>query len=122
MKRRDKEAKELYLNKLELIRASSQVKAFETEAEQAAEIEYCKTDWLRLQFRYFPHYATSQPAKFQLEFAGRVLRDPEIKAFLQWGRGLAKSVWADVIIPFGLWLNDQAHYMVLVGQNYDKAK
>jgi len=122
MKRQDKEAKDRYLAKIELTRASAQVRAFETEAEQSAEIEYCKTDIVRCNNRYFPHYCTSLPAAFQIEFAGKVLSEPTIKAFAEWFRGGAKSVWCDILIPFQLWLNDQAHYMVLIGQNHDKAK
>lgn len=122
MRFKDKEAKNRYLAKIELARASSQVRAFETEAEQAAEIEYCKTDTLRCNNRYFPHYCTSPPAAFQIEFAGKVLNEPTIKAFAEWFRGGAKSVWCDILIPFQLWLNGHAHYMVLIGQTHNKAK
>lgn len=122
MKVEDKKAVVDYLSRLQLIRAAGQVNAFETEAEQAAEIEFCKSDWLRLNNRYFPHYAGSPSAEFQVRFANVVLSDPTIKAFAEWFRGGAKSVWCDIIIPFGLWMNGQAHYMVLIGQNHDKAK
>lgn len=122
MKREDKDTLAQYINKLEMIRMSSNVRAYETEAEQSAEIEFCKTDVVRCINRYFPHYATSPSAPFQIAFAGKVLNDKTIKAFSEWGRGLAKSVWCDVILPFWLWTNDEAHYMVLVGQTEDRAK
>jgi phage terminase large subunit-like protein len=121
MKVEDKKAVVDYLTRLQLIRAAGRVNAFETEAEQSAEIEICKTDWLRGVNRWFPHYAASPSAAFQIEFANKVLSDQTIKAFAEWFRGGAKSVWCDIIIPFGLWINDQAHYMVLIGQNNDKA-
>ncbi|MBD3748519.1 MAG: hypothetical protein IE931_03390 [Sphingobacteriales bacterium] len=122
MKRQDKDTLTRYLNNLEMIRMSSNVRAYETEAEQSAEIEFCKGDVVRCINRYFPHYATSPSAGFQIKFAGKVLDDRTIKAFAEWGRGLAKSVWCDVILPFWLWTNDEAHYMVLVGQTEDRAK
>lgn len=122
MKRDDKLAKELYLKKLELIRACIQVNPNETREEQRAAIERAKKDVAYMVARYFPHYATAACAKFQIDFANKVKREQTIKAFAQWGRGLAKSVWCDVIIPFWLWINDEAHYMVLVGQNLDKGK
>jgi phage terminase large subunit-like protein len=121
MKVQDKKAAESYLARLELIRSSSRVRAFETEAEQSAEIAWCKTDVVRCVNRYFPHYAGSPCASFQIKFANKVLDEPTIKAFAQWGRGLAKSVWCDIILPFWLWTNDQAHYMVLIGTSNDKA-
>ncbi|MBV5336896.1 MAG: hypothetical protein J0653_02595, partial [Deltaproteobacteria bacterium] len=35
---------------------------------------------------------------------------------------LAKSVWADVIIPLYLWINDDIGYMVIVGNTETHAK
>jgi phage terminase large subunit-like protein len=122
MKKQDKLALEQYLKKLELIRSSTSVNAFETTEEQKAAIERSKKDVAYMVSRYFPHYASAPCATFQVKFANKVLKEPTIKAFAQWGRGLAKSVWCDVILPFWLWMNDEAHYMVLVGQTYDKGK
>lgn len=122
MKRESKIAQELYLKKLELIRSASSVNPFETKEEQRLAIMQAKKDPNYCVRRYFPHYATSESADFQIIFAETVKKDPLIKAFAQWGRGLAKSVWCDVIIPFWLWINDQAHYVVLVGENHTKAK
>lgn len=122
MRRENKLAKELYLKKLELIRSESKVNPYETKEEQRIAIKAAMACPGQTVQRYFPHYATSECAEFQLGFSNRVLKDPIIKAFAQWGRGLAKSVWCDVIIPFWLWINDQAHYLVLIGQNHDKAK
>lgn len=122
MRRESKAAKELYLKKLELIRSESRVNPYESKNDQRAAIEQAKKDVQYCVERYFPHYATSKSADFQIKFANRVKKDKEIAAFAQWGRGLAKSVWCDVILPFWLWINDEAHYIVLIGQNYDKAK
>lgn len=117
MKVKDKEAKARYLKRLEVARNCVNSNPFETPAEQNAAIQRAKDDVVYCVQRYFPHYATSPSADFQIFFANKVKKDQIIKAFAEWGRGLAKSVWCDVIIPFWLWLNDEAHYMVLVGQN-----
>lgn len=122
MRTRNKALQEQYLRKLELIIAESHVNPNETPAEQAEAFERAKKDVAFCVQRYFPHYATAPSAQFQIDFANKVKRNPEIIAFAQWGRGLAKSVWCDVIIPFWLWINNQTHYVVLIGQNYDKAK
>lgn len=121
MKRTDKLAIELYQKKLELIRAISLVNPNESIQEQKEAIDKAKKDVRYCVQRYFPHYATSPSADFQIFFANKVKKDQVIKAFAQWGRGLAKSVWCDVIIPFWLWMNDEAHYVVLVGTDKDKA-
>ena len=48
---------------------------------------------------YLPHYATADCADFQIAHANKVMNDPIYKGYAEWGRGLAKSVWNDVIIP-----------------------
>ena len=48
---------------------------------------------------YFPHYATSECADFQIEWAFLVRDNPVFKGFCQWGRALAKSVWNNILIP-----------------------
>lgn len=121
MKVREKEAQARYLKRIEIARSCVNSNPFETKEEQNAAIERAKSHIVSCVNRYFPHYATSPSADFQIYFANKVKKDQIIKAFAEWGRGLAKSVWCDIIIPFWLWLNDQAHYMVLVGQNNDVA-
>lgn len=70
---------------------------------------------------YFPHYATCECADFQIEMAEAVKRCKTIKAFIEWARAHAKSVWVNVFIPFWLKINNQMHYMVLIGSSFDKA-
>lgn len=121
MKKRDKEALERYQNKLQLVRSSGTSLAFETEEEKQAIIERCKWDIPFMVQYFFPHYATAECAEFQILFAKKVKRDQKIKAFCQWGRGQAKSVWNDVIIPFWLWLIGEPVYLVIIGTSQDKA-
>ena len=121
MRKRDSEALGEYLQKLEFARSSIQVNPYETIADQKLRINRAKVSVKWCVEYYFPHYATSESADFQVSFANKVLKEPTIKAFAQWGRGLAKSVWCDVILPFWLWLNNQAHYFVLIGANATRA-
>ena len=68
-----------------------------------------------------PHYATAESADFQIRLANRVARDKTCRELVRWGRGLAKSVWCDLIIPLWLWIRGEDIYMVIVGNNEDKA-
>lgn len=122
MNKEDKIAKEQYLKKLQLIRSRSRVNPNESIEEQRKAIAKAKKNVAYCVERYFPHYATSECAPFQLTFASKILKYRTIKAFAQWGRGLAKSVWCDVILPFWLWINGESNYFVLVGQSFDRGK
>lgn len=121
MKREDKKALEAYKKRLEFAKSSGGIDPYETEGAQIERINRAKKDPRYCAMYYFPHYCTSPAAKFHIDGALATLKDPLDKAFDEWGRGLAKSVWDDVIIPFWLWINDQAHYMVLVTVSKDRA-
>jgi len=122
MKQADKIAKQKYLSLLEQIKASGAANAYETKEQQKERIARAKKDYNYMVEYYFPHYATSACADFHINAGNYVKKHKTGKVFFQWGRGLAKSVHANVILPFWLWLNDEAHYFVLVGNSYDKAK
>lgn len=121
MKQQDKKARERYLAKLDFIRTSARHNAWETPEEKKAAIERCKKDVGYVVQRYFSHYASAECADFQLEWAGMVSRDKNFTGFAKWGRGLAKSVWNNVIIPFWLWLREGKKYLVIIGVNEGKA-
>ena len=122
MKKQDKLAYHQYLKKLELARSSGQPDPFETKAQKQARMERAKKDVRFMVEYYFPHYATAPSADFQIKFAKKVKRNTAYKGICQWGRGLAKSVWNDVLIPFWLWINGEPVYLVIVGSSNDKAK
>ena len=44
-------------------------------------------------------------------------RNPEHFEWLQWGRGLAKSVVGDCNIPLWLWINGGIHFMIAICRN-----
>lgn len=94
----------------------------ETETEKNKRIAHLKKDVKAFVEYYLPHYATAESADFQTNLAVRVKRNKTAKIIVRWGRGLAKSVWSDVIIPLWLWIQDDINYMVIVGNNLDKAK
>lgn len=121
MKRKDKIALERYKKRLEFARSSGTVNPFETKKEQKDRIERAKKDVRYLVKEYFPHYATSECADFQIKSAKLTMENRTIKLFDQWGRGLAKSVWDDIIKPFWLWINGEANYFVLVTVSKDRA-
>ncbi|MBV7268381.1 hypothetical protein [Winogradskyella luteola] len=121
MKRKDKIALERYKKRLEFARSSGEVNPFETKQEQKERIERAKKDYAYMCQEYFPHYATSKPADCHLKAARQTLRNPIIKKFDEMPRGFGKSVMDDILIPFWLWMNDQAHYMVLVTVSKDRA-
>ena len=118
----NKAAEKRYRDKLNLIREGSIVNFSETNQEKEERINRLKKDWKAMVEYYFPHYATSECADFHIQFAKMVERDPKFKGFAEWGRGLAKSVWVDIIIPFGLWLRGENVYLVIVGHNESAAK
>lgn len=121
MRKEDKIALERYRKKLQLIRDAGVANAFESEGDKDERIKRAKKDVKFLVSYYFPHYATAECANFQIKSAKDTLKNPTEKKFDQWGRGLAKSVWDNIIKPFWLWLHDQAHYMVVVTTNKDRA-
>lgn len=120
--RKNKDALREWREKCRRIFDSTEVNPFETEKEKEARIASLKRDYAQFVSYYLPHYATSRPPKFHIRAANGVRRNPYYKGWFQWGRGLAKSVVADVAIPLWLWMNNEARFMVVIGQNEDKAK
>lgn len=122
MKLADKIAQKRLLEKIKLIRNSGSVNPNESPEERKAAIEICKKDFAKTVVRYFPHYADSPSASFHIELANYLSKNLTAKAFAEWGRGLAKSVVCDILVPFWLWLRGEKVYMVIVGNSHDKAK
>lgn len=122
MKRQDKQALERYLEKIEFARSAGSPNPNETKKEREKRIESYKTNIRGMVEYYFPHYATSACADFQIEFAEIIGKHKTFKGFCQWGRALAKSVWSNIIIPFWRWLCGEPVYLVIIGNSFDKAK
>lgn len=121
MKAADRKALEAYRKKLSFAKSAGGVNPFETAAEKKARIERAKKDLRFCVEYYFPHYATDPCADFHIKAGKYVLQDKAARVFFEWGRGLAKSVYADIIVPFWLWMNGEANYMVICTTSKDRA-
>ena len=119
--RADNDAKKRYLERLERARSGATTNPFESKEEQLERIERAKADVAFMVEYYLSEYATSKCAPFQVRLAKRVAKDPTCRELVRWGRGLAKSVWCDLIIPLWLWMRGETNFLVIVGNNYDKA-
>ena len=119
---KNKKAVERYKANLKRIKLNGAATPFETESAKKARITKLMGNYKEMVEYYFPHYATSECAQFHIDFSALVKKNKTFKGFAQWGRGLAKSVHVDILIPFWLWMLGEVNYLVIVGNNYDKAK
>jgi hypothetical protein len=117
----DKKLAEAYLAKLEITKRANEVNPFETKSEQNARKTRAKKDVVYMVETYLPHYATAKCAPFHWMAANQIANDLLIKIFLEWGRGLAKSVWGDIIIPLWLWMRDEDVFFCLISDSNERA-
>jgi len=113
---------EEYLKKLDIVRKSNDVNPFETKEDQKKRIKRAKEDVEYMVETYLPHYATAKCADFHIEFDDMVVENPLFKGFAEWGRGLAKSVWCDIIIPLHLWMRGEEVFMCLMSDSKERAQ
>lgn len=122
MRVEDKKAQQAYLEKIQRARLTgNKIDPNESLTDKMNRINKAKKDVLFFVQTYLEHFATVESGDFQLEFANMVVDDPLFKGYAEWGRGLAKSVWNDVIIPLWLRINSQTSYMCIVSDTYDRA-
>lgn len=112
---------EQYLAKLDIVRNSTDINPFETKQDQQERISRAKNDVKYFVETYLRHYATAECAGFQVEFANMVRKDILFKGFAEWGRGLAKSVWCDVIIPLWLWVRGEDVFLCIMSDSKERA-
>lgn len=122
LKLKDKQALKEWRAKRKLILENTDVNYNESKQVQAERIAKAKKDYRFFFDYYLPHYATSSTPSFHVKGAKRVKRHKTYKGWWQWGRGLGKSVVANVGVPLWLWINGDINFMVVIGQNEDKAK
>lgn len=120
--KKDQEKVDLYLKKLELARSAVMVDAFESLADKMNRIHRAEHDIKYMVETYLPHYATAECAKFQIDFANLVAKNPLFKGFAEWGRGLAKSVWGNVIIPLWLWMRGEEVFFCMMSDSKERAE
>ncbi|MBL7902940.1 MAG: hypothetical protein JNK73_13165 [Bacteroidia bacterium] len=122
IKKEDNRAYERYLEKLDSIQRFNQVNLNESKTQRKARISRAKTDYAFFVSYYFPHYATCECAKFQVDAANYILRNKNCVDVEAWARGHAKSTHLDIMVPFWLWMNNELDVMLLVGKNEGDAK
>lgn len=118
----DRDLAKAYLDKLEFAQKANEVNPSETKAEQNARIRKAQGDVVYMVETYLPHYATAPCADFQIDAANDIANDPLIKEFEEWGRGLAKSVWCNIIIPLWLWMRGEDVFFCLMSDSKERAQ
>lgn len=121
-KKSDQEKVDAYLKRLELARNATSVDAFESLTDKMNRIQRAKWDIKYVVETYFPHYAEAECADFQIEFAEMVADNPLFMGFAEWGRGLAKSVWCNIIIPMWLWMRGEDVFFCLMSDSKERAE
>ena len=121
-RKKDLDLAKQYLDKLDIVRQTDDFDPFETHESQVKRIEMAKKDVSFMVKTYLPHYATAESAPFQINFAKDVSKDLLFKGFAEWGRGLAKSVWCDVVIPLWLWMRGEDVFLCLMPDSKERAQ
>lgn len=103
------------------VQSKTAVSFSETEAEQKARIKKGLKDYNYFVKKYFPNYADSDCADWQIEFANKCLADPNFFGIAEWPREHAKSVHLTIIIPMWLIAHGVLTGMILMGKNNDDA-
>ncbi|WP_461632749.1 hypothetical protein [Labilibaculum euxinus] len=121
-RRTDQEKANEYLKKLEIVKNSNEVNPFESKQDQQERIRHAQDNVLYMVQTYLPHYATADSAKFQIDAAEEIAMEMVIFIFIEWFRGAAKSVWANVIIPLWLWMRGEDMFFCLMSDSKDRAE
>jgi hypothetical protein len=86
--------------------------------KRIAHLEAHPEEWKKY---YFPHYCTSEPAKFHIDFTKRCIANSEWYEVVSWARELSKSSTAMMVFLF-LILTGRIKNFVLVSNTFDNAK
>jgi len=104
-----------------LIQSQTGERIIETPSEKQNRIQRAKDDYAFFVSYYFPHYADAAAPSFHVKLARSVKEHKAAQWIIRWGRGLAKSVLCDITIPLWLWINGEPVYLLVIGNNEDKA-
>ena len=118
----DKRSKKEWEAHIKRIGEQTQINQFESSEDREIRIARAKRDYSYFVSYYLPTFATTTTPAFHAQAATMVSRTKQVALWLQWGRGLAKSVVADVAIPLWLWINEDIRFMLLIGQEQEKAE
>jgi phage terminase large subunit-like protein len=70
---------------------------------------------------YYPHYMSSPFGWFHKKAAREIIAKQKLFAVLEWPRGHAKSIFADVMMPLFLKARGELNGMIIASSNEDKA-
>lgn len=93
----------------------------ETPAQKKARIAHLEANPEEWKEYYFPHYCTSESAKFHRDFTKRIIKNPEWYEVISWARELAKSSTVMMVFLF-LVLTGRKKNILLVSNTFDNAK
>lgn len=122
-----REQLEVFNKKLNAVRnntgASEQIRLQqqETPIQKKDRIKKLLADYRAFASFYFPHYCKAPSAKFHIELAETLHKNPVSNLVRKWARGHAKSVNAGIIIPAWLMLKGSLKFMVLASNNETNA-
>jgi hypothetical protein len=122
-RKQELEALRRYQEQLANIADSARPEVQHSAEQKEDRIKRATKDYNYYVSQYFPHWAKADCADFHIEAANKVRRDPNIALLMKWGRGLAKSTHADVLMP--IWLHvfhNEPLCMILVGKSLFDAK
>lgn len=94
-----------------------------TESREDKEVRKARAlqDYRYFVSTYFAIYADADCADFHVDFANRVLKEPNKISIAEWPREHAKSVHLDIILPMWLLIHGELSGMILMGKNQDDA-
>lgn len=92
-------------------------------AEREARVTRARRDYTYFVRTYFPHLATCDCGKFQVDAAKYLLKNRNTRAVFEWARGHAKSSHLSLMIPLWLKIQEprQINVMILVSKSEDAA-
>ena len=104
---------------------ATRLRANETAGSKAERIKRAKVDYNFFVTEYFPHYAKSECAPYQIQSAGIVKKHRNLRLQKRIFRGGAKSVHSNILEPMWIKIQDDVsvryNTFVLVSKNNDAA-
>lgn len=105
----------------EQIQNSTTVDLYESKETQEERKKRALRDYNYYVKTYFSTLADSDCADFHVDFANKVLKNPNKIGVAEWPREHAKSMHVDVFIPMWLLMHNELTGMILMGKNSDDA-
>ncbi len=94
-----------------------------TDTERDKRIARARRNYNYFVSTYFPEVAKTDCARFQIDAANYILKNPNARAVFEWARGHAKSTHMGVFVPMWLMIQPKRQFstMVLVGKSEESA-